>query len=257
MAGNTDPGQPGELDLELGDEVQEGSETDQAENLGSLDEGEGQDGADGEGAGEYGQNQAGEAAEGQGHRVARSGRAETRIRALNEENRQLRARQDQFERQLQQALTQPSAADLERQRQAHVERRSLMSPVDLAADIEAGLRQEFNGQLQRQGAALWDQADHGTYQRELETKPALHRFDDRVAELKRQYPTVSRIDLLDKAIGEAARRGMGAAGTRARTRAAGQAAGQVTRPAGGRGDVAGTRQRTGRTAAERLDGRQI
>lgn len=253
----SDPRMPGEtgedLDIVLDDADETQGET--PDDPSSLDEGEGGEGSDDREPGEHGGEEVqGQAAERQGNRLRSPSRGESRIRELANENRELRRRQEDFERQLQQAFNGPSRADLERQQREREERRALMSPAELVQDVTQELRAEFRTQLQQQNALVWDRSDKSDFDREMEVKPALRRFESRVEELRRIAPGVSRLDLLDKAIGEAARKNIGAARTRQTRTANERSQGQVTRPVSGRSDVPSNRTRGGRTAGDRLDG---
>lgn len=202
----------------------------------------------------------GEDEAGQTREVARQpSRGQRQFGAVREENRELRTRIADFERQLaqiSQQQRQPSQAELAAQQRQEDEAVSMMAPAEVAKYYSQKSEQKLDAALRQTQYQLWSQSDTLAYQTELARDPSFSKFDDRVQELARQYPTVSRVDLLDKAMGEAARKGVGAARTRARTRATAAAERQSVRPpANGRGDVA--TERGGGSRWDRLKDVQI
>jgi hypothetical protein len=168
-------------------------------------------------------------------------RAADRIQQLTRERDEERARTAQFERQLQQLTQQATAADQQRIAAEEAERVKFMAPEERIVYETNKIRREMQLGLQQTQNQLWDRSDKGDYDRELDAKPKLAQFNARVDELHRQYPGVRRIDLLDKAIGEAARRNMGSARNRQERRAETAAIQQTAAPTGARAHVAAPR----------------
>ncbi len=173
-------------------------------------------------------------------------RGSARVQALANENRELKARQVEFERQLA-ALTaaraQPSPAEIAAQQERERQQFELMSPFEQFQYTQSKIREETARNTNQIAAGLWDQNDQRDYAALLETTPAYRRYDDQVAQLRTQAPGVSRRILLATAIGLKALEGGGAARTRAVNAAAASAARQVSRPSNGRGDVPSDRGR--------------
>mgnify|MGYP001608309175 FL=1 len=173
-------------------------------------------------------------------------RGSPRVQSLVNENRELKARQAQFERQLADltaARNQPSQAEIAAQQEMERQRYELMSPFEQAQYLEQKINNRVQQQTNQIAAGLWDQNDQRDYAALLETTPAYKRYDDRVNELRTQAPGVSRRILLATAIGLRALEGGGAARTRATRQAEAGAARNVARPAGGRGDAPSERGR--------------
>ena len=177
---------------------------------------------------------------------ASAARAEAERRAADAERRlnELLAQQDQQRRQVQDAQFVQQLANL--------------PPEQAYAEILNRTRAENQQQIQQTRYQLWADNDRARYDAEIQAEPRFAQFNDRVEELARQAPGVSRLDLLDKAIGEAARLKMRSAITRQRNRGAASVEANRTRPpASGRGDQPAQRQRTGSTPASRLEGMPI
>jgi len=208
------------------------------------------------------EDQQGEDEAGPAREVARQpSRGQRQFGAVREENRELRARIAETERllaQLTQQQRQPSAAEIAAQERQEAEAVSMMAPAEVARYYSQKSEQKLDAALRQTQFQLWNQSDTLAYQTELARDPSFAKYDDRVQELARQYPTVSRIDLLDKAMGEAARKGISGARTRARNRSAQATERQTVRPpANGRGDVAGSTERGGGNRWDRLRDVQI
>jgi hypothetical protein len=167
------------------------------------------------------------------------------VRALRERAQRAETERALFERQLLQVQQQGNLAEQRRLEAEEAERVKFMQPEERITYEIGKLRREYDHRSQQTELRLWDRADHSEYQRELSANPKLSRFNDRVEELRKLAPGVSRLDLLDKAIGEAARRQMGAARNRQERRAETNIRAQTTTPPGGRGNVAAQRQRSG------------
>ena len=208
-----------------------------------------------------GEDQQGEDEAGPAREVARPSRGQRQFGAVREENRELRARIAETERllaQLSQQQRQPSAAELAEQERREAEAVQMMSAPEVARYYSQKSEQKLDAALRQTQFQLWNQSDTLAYQTELARDPSFAKYDDRVQELARQYPTVSRVDLLDKAMGEAARKGIAGARTRARNRSAQATERQTVRPpANGRGDVAGSTERGGGSRWDRLRDVQI
>jgi hypothetical protein len=241
-------------------EDREQSAVDPAETEGvELEEFEAEDEAtvepdEGDGGGDDGSDEQAEGVEG-ADGDARQSRQERRVvgkRSRSDEVRALRERAQRaetslalFERQLQEVKQQKSDEDRRRIEAEEAERLRMLPPEEQIAYHTNKLRREMQFGLQETQRQLWDRSDHSEYQRELSANPKLSRFNGRVEELRKLAPGVSRLDLLDKAIGEAARRQMGAARNRQERRAETNIRAQTTTPPGGRGNVAAQRQRSG------------
>ena len=173
-------------------------------------------------------------------------RGSPRVQSLVNENRELKARQAQFEQQLA-ALTaarnQPSPAEVAAQREQERQQFELMSPYEQFQYTQAKINNEVAQRTNQIASGLWDQNDQRDYAALLETTPAYRRFDDKVSELRTQAPGVARRVLLATAIGLRALEGGGAARTRAGRAAEAGAARNGAQPAGGRGDVGSQRGR--------------
>lgn len=173
---------------------------------------------------------------------------------ITRENRDLRQRLDALERQQQQPrgpTPEQLAEQQRREEQAMFEQVAMLAPHEAAARVSQfyseRTRREVQQAIQLTQVQVWDAADRQSYDRELADNPRLQRFADQVEQLHRQYPGVSRIDLLDKAVGEATRRNLKSARTRQTNQAAAVQAANGARPPGGRGNVAAP----SRTAAAR------
>ncbi len=175
-----------------------------------------------------------------------SRRGSPRVQSLVNENRELKARQAQFEQQLA-ALTaarnQPSPAELAAQQEQERQRFELMSPYEQFQYTQAKINNEVAQRTNQIASGLWDQNDQRDYAALLEATPAYRRFDDKVSELRTQAPGVARRVLLATAIGLRALEGNGAARTRAGRAAEAGAARNGARPSNGRGDVGSQRGR--------------
>lgn len=175
-------------------------------------------------------------------------RGSPRVQSLVNENRELKARQAQFERQLADLTAtrnQPSAAEVAAFQEQERQRFELMSPYEQAQYTRQVISNEVAQQTNQIRNALWEQNDQQIYETMLRETPAYKRFDDQVKELKAQAPGVARKYLLATAIGLRALEGGGAARTRAANAAAAGVARNGARPAGGRGDVPSERGRGG------------
>ena len=174
--------------------------------------------------------------------VAPLRRGSARVQALANENRELKTKLTGFEQQLQGLLRdrqQPSPAEQAAAAQAERERFELMSPWEQAQYTERKITEGVQRQSQQLAYGVWDQGDKRAFDDELRVSPEYRRYEARVEELRKMAPSVSRIDLLDKAIGEYARLHKGAARTRAGKADAANAARQNVRPPGGGSDVPG------------------
>ncbi len=179
-------------------------------------------------------------------------RGSARVQALANENRELRSRQVEFERQLA-ALTaaraQPSPAEVAAQQERERQQFELMSPYEQFQYAQSKIREETARNTNQMAAHLWDQNDRRDYGALLEATPAYRRYAETVEELRTQAPGVSRRILLMTAIGKHVLEGGGAARTRAVRSAEAGAARQISRPSNGRADVPSERGRGDTTSA--------
>lgn len=183
-------------------------------------------------------------------------RGSPRVQAFVNENRELKARlaveRAAFERQLSDltlARNQPSPAEIAAAHEADRQRYEMMSPWEQAQYIAQTIDKRVTEQTTNIRIGLWDQNDKRAYDEELRTSPQFRRYDERVEELRKIAPGVSRIDLLDKAIGEYARTHGAAARTRAARGAEAGEARNGARASTPRGDVASQRGRGDGTSA--------
>lgn len=185
----------------------------------------------------------GEEDAGQAREVARQpSRGQRQFGAVREENRELRTRIADFERQLaqiSQAQRQPSPAELAAAERAEAEAVSMMAPAEVAKYYAQKSEQRVSAELNQTRQLLWDQNDQAQFETLLTQNPNFGRYKEKVEEFRRQAPGVARRILLATAIGMQAMDGAPAAKTRARNRAAAAAERQSVRPpSNGRGDVA-------------------
>lgn len=183
-----------------------------------------------------------------------------RFERLSNENRDLKNRVADFERQLQtlvQQQRQPSPAEIAAQERAEAEAVSMMAPAEVARYYSQRSEQRIQTELNQTRQMLWDQNDAAQYDGLLTQNPAYRRYADRVEELRKQAPGVSRRILLATAIGMRALDGEGSARTRAATRNAEQTRQQAARPTNGRGDVAAPTTRSSGGRWDRLRNVQI
>jgi len=177
--------------------------------------------------------------------------AREEITNLRAERRELRERLDRLELAQQQPRG-PSPEQIAQQERAEeaamFEQVAMLQPHEQAARVSQFYAQRSERKVQQAiqvtQVQVWDAADRQSYERELADNPRLQRFADQVEQLHRQYPGVSRIDLLDKAVGEATRRNLKSARTRQSNQAAAAVAANGARPPGGRSNVAAPARNT-------------
>lgn len=176
-------------------------------------------------------------------------RGAQRFERLSNENRDLRDRVANFERQLAQFTQQqrqPSQAELAEAERREAEAVSMMAPAEVAKYYANKSEQRVSQELNQTRQMLWDQNDAAQFEQLQTQNPTYRRYVDKVEELRRQAPGVSRKILLATAIGMRAMEGAPAARTRGQNRAtATAAANQVRAPSNGRGDVAAPQERGG------------
>jgi hypothetical protein len=188
------------------------------------------------------------------HRGGRESQ-ETRFQRASAARADAERRAEEAERRLNEILAREDAQRRAQQDQQFVQQLAELPPDRAYQAILERTRAENQQQIQQTRFQLWQDNDRARYEAEVQAEPKFAQFNARVEELARQAPGVSRLDLLDKAIGEAARLKMRSAITRQRNRgAASAAANQIAAPASGRGDQPAQRQRTGSTPASRLEG---
>ena len=195
-------------------------------------------------------NDAGED-EGETRQVAeppRRGRAAERIERQQSENRELRSRYADLERQLaelRQQQRQPTAAEIAEAERREAEAVQMMAPHEVARYYAQKSEQTTRAELNQTRQMLWDQNDSTQFETLLSQNPNYRRYTERVEDLRKQAPGVSRRILLATAIGMRAMEGAPAAKTRAQNRGAASAERHQVRPSNGRGDVAGPSERGG------------
>ena len=187
-------------------------------------------------------------------------RASGRVDRLYSENRELRSKVQDFERQLNQLVQQqrqPTQAELAAQERAEAEAVSMMAPAEVAKYYSQKSESRIAAELNQTRQMLWDQNDAAQYDQLVTQNPTYGRYADKVEELRRQAPGVSRKILLATAIGMRAMEGAPAARTRAQNRSEAQAQRQQARPSQARGDVAAPQERSSGNRWERLRDVQI
>ena len=194
-------------------------------------------------------------------RPSRVNRASQRFHEITLENRDLRQRLENLER-VQQQPRQPSQDELRAQEAAEEQRffaelqQQVMDPVQQAARISQfynqRTEQRVSRAIQNTQFTTWDSTDRINFERVLADNPRLERFGDRVEELRRQAPGVSRVDLLDKAIGESVRRQAGAQRTCQQNGAAARNGAQRTQPSRPAANVPGERRQGQRRGFEHM-----
>jgi hypothetical protein len=192
--------------------------------------------------------------------VRRQSPTSRRFERLSNENRDLKNRVADFEKQLAslvQQQRQSSPAEIAAQERAEAEAVSMMAPAEVARYYSQRSEQRIQTELNQTRQMLWDQNDQGQYDTLVAQNPAYRRYADRVEELRRQAPGVSRRILLATAIGMRALDGEPGARTRAANRNAEQSRQQMARPSNGRGDVAAPTTRTAGNRWDRLRNVQI
>jgi hypothetical protein len=184
-----------------------------------------------------------------------------RVQNLVNENRQQKARLDQLTQQVQQLLgtqRQPSQAEIaeaQRQRRAHLES---LDPISAAEFVAQENLSQVQRLVQQAVAPIYAQNEQAEYEREFEKNPKLRAaFADEVEALKRQFPGVTKRQLLAYALGERALQNQGRLTTRAARNGAAGAAQHTTTPTGTRADVNAPRGRRADDVDERLRGVQI
>lgn len=250
------PGDEPELETELENE---------AEDLEAEIDPDAEDADDGEDAGTGDdEGEGSEADDGQAQRqVAQPRRGSPRVQALANENRELKSKLSDFERQLREVSAtvgqrQPSQAEIAEQERREQEALELMTPAQVANYYHQKTLRIVEQQTNQTRAHLFEQSDRQQYDAILAQNPAYRRYDDKVAELKRQAPGVPRNILLATAIGMRAMDGNGAAKTRGAKAAETQAARHRAAPSSSRADVpASRRERSGDDLEQRLRGQSI
>ena len=173
-------------------------------------------------------------------------RASDRFQELANRNRDLQERLDRIERASQQPSAEQQRAQAEQLRQQEEQFFLTATPQDDYRYIQQKTQQQADRQIQETRYQLWDTNDKQSFDRTLDERAELRRFGDQVETLRRQYPTVSRLDLLKHAIGDAMFSNIKPARVRQQNRADQAAARHTTRsPAASRGNVGGERQRAG------------
>lgn len=222
------------------------------------------EGSPDEGAADDGDGEEGEGQERQARNVTRPAGRGPRGRSYGEQIRQLEAARAAdkaaFDQQLQQLLAerrQPSAAEIAAQAEAERQRLEMMSPVEVAAYYHQKTLTEVSHQTQRMQMQLWDQGDRREYDAFLETRPAWRSLNEKVEELRRQAPGVSRKILLATAYGMRAQEQEAAATGRARRSAEAGRERHTVRPSRPGGDVAADRGRRGDNLDARLRNQSI
>lgn len=214
-------------------------------------------------AGGEGDEVEGDEGKGQARQVAPTRRGSPRVQALANENRDLKSKLSDFERQLreisaQAGQRQPTQAEIAEQERREQEALELMTPAQVAAYYHQKTLRIVEQQTNQTRAHLFEQTDRQQYDGLLAQNPAYRRYDDKVAELKRQAPGVPRQILLATAIGMRAMEGSGAAKTRQAKAAETQAARHRAAPSQARADVpASRRERSGDDLEQRLTGVSI
>ena len=228
-----------EVELEEQDEVE-------------ADEGEADEPDEGDGGGDAGSDEQAEAGQGPDGdaRRAQTGRvkgerAAGRIQRLERERDDARARNDAFERQLQQLLSRESEADRRRREAEEAERIRMLPPEEQISYHINRHREETRTELQRTQFMLWNNQDQRSLDDIYERNPNYRKFNDKVEELHKQAPAVPRRMLLATAIGLAALDNAGSARTRQQKQAETAQRQQQTKAPGGRGNVAAPRERSG------------
>jgi hypothetical protein len=246
VAGNPDPSVPGdggpELELESDLESQDAPDGEEAEDGEDLfvedadDEGDG-DGDDGRDGSQERQAPA--------QNVRRSSRPNPRQR-LRSENTELRSQLTEVQRQLQELARQrqqPSPQEIAEAQRREEEALSMMTPVEMGRYFQQQTNRQVQSQVQQIQAALFDRTDKQEYDRIVEARPTLRKFEAKVEELRAQSPGVPRRWLLAAAIGDAALNNESGARTRSSRQTEEQRRRQAARPSNGRGDVPNTRSR--------------
>lgn len=230
---------PAETEVELEEQDEDEIEADEPDE----GDGGGDDGSDEPAQVE--QSADGDARPAQQQGRVRGERAAGRIQRLERERDAERARNEAFERQLQQLLNRETEADKRRREAEEAERVRMLSPEEQISYHTNKIREETRAELQRTQFALWDQNDQRTLDEIYERNPNYRKFDGKVEELRKQAPGVPRRMLLATAIGMAALDNAGSARTRQQKQADTAQRQQQARPPGGRGNVAAPRERSG------------
>lgn len=242
-----------EIEVDL--ESEDPEETDVGEDDAPGDDGEGGE-ADGDGEAEVGARQEGQA------RDVRppAKRGSARVQAIVARNRVLEQRVATFEQQLQGLINerrQPSPAEQAQAAEAERQHYEMLSPYEQHQFTQNKIAAEVERRTNGIALNLWDQNDRRDYETLVASNPAYRRLDEKVEELRRQAPQVSRRILLATAIGLNTLERGPAARTRAARNSETAAARHATRPSNGRGDVASSRGRAGDSLEERLRNQSI
>lgn len=176
-------------------------------------------------------------------------RGRARGQSFGEQLRRRDTKIDELTRQVQQLLTertqprQPTQAELAEQQRQEDEMLAAMTPAEIGRYFARKTDETVNQRVQSVALSLWDQNDRTNFERTLRDEPRYARYRDRVDELCRLVPGLSRDNALTQAIGEAARANLTRATSRAgRATEAGRAQHRAA-PSNGRGDIAPTRGR--------------
>ena len=166
------------------------------------------------------------------------GRANDRIRALDERARKAETEKTQLQQQLQQIMAQQQANQQAQQAQADNERMALMDPAERQAYVAQQVAHRTQQQLQHVQLQLADTTDLTQYQMKAAANPIYARYADRVeqtlADLRSKGMTAAREKVLAFVIGEDALR-KAAPGGKAKAGAQRVAAAKG-RPVSARGD---------------------
>lgn len=178
------------------------------------------------------------------------------IRDLQSQNADLSRRLDEMLAR-QNAPRAPTPAEQAEAQRLERERYEMMTPYEQAQYLSRQIREQVQREIAAATQPIHENTDVREYEGLISQNANYRRFDAEVANLRRQYPGLSRVQALKYAIGDAAIRGAPAATTRARNAAAATAARQTARPSQARGDIAPDNGRRGNTVADRLRGVQI
>lgn len=188
------------------------------------------------------------------HRGGRESQ-ETRFQRASAARAEAERRAADAERRLNELLAQQDAQRRQQQDAQFVQQLAELPPDRAYQAILERTRAENQQQIQQTRYQLWQDNDRARHEERLQRQPKYQQFNDRVEELASQVSGVSRLQLLQVAIGEAAMAKLDATLARQRNRGAASVAENRTRaPASGRGDQPIQRQRTGSTPASRLEG---
>jgi hypothetical protein len=202
-----------------------------------------------------------EQAEGDVEPPSRPSRGSERIARLANENRDLRDRYARMEAALQERQRLEYQRQQEYERQVEQERLSLMPPEERAGYEVQRLRNEMARQRQQDVLFLQNQFDRMNFEAKATVNSTYAKYKDDVERIfqdrLQRGQAAPREDILKWLIGERSLAQATKSTARGRATGAKRIAAHTTAPGKPKGDAASNRERSGSSAAKRLEGVEI